>query len=232
MERRKFVNAAAIFGSAAVLQACMPGGMPGPGGIPMLGSGGDGVSLGDLAERFATGAKRFAAGALKANDALVNVGKAAGWKGKSALSAGAIKQIEDGNLDGLTDVVKQSESQSDEIFKHMKDKKSYTASEKKAIGDAFGDYVQAGAAAMVSLAEVYFVFQDLGNAAPPSINDGPQVVGMIKDLKNVGPVATTYGPAYVKSVKSYVDLLKMKDIAIPERATKAAEQTSKTVTWG
>ena len=103
-------------------------------------------------------------------------------------------------------MVKQSETQSDEIFKHMKDKKSYTASEKKAIGDAFGDYVQAGAAAMVSLAEVYFVFQDLGNAAPPSINDGPQVVGMIKDLKNVGPVATKYGPAYVKSVKSYIDL--------------------------
>ena len=39
--------------------------MPGPGGIPMMGSGGDGASSGDLAERFATAAKRSAAGALK-----------------------------------------------------------------------------------------------------------------------------------------------------------------------
>ena len=53
---------------------------------------------------------------------------------------------------------------------------------------------------MVSLAEVYFVFQDLGNA-PPSMSDGPKVVGMVKDLKNVGPVATKYGPAYVKALE-------------------------------
>ena len=223
MERRKFVVTAMSLSSFAALQACMGGGGM-PGGL-MSGGGGGGASWTDVAKTAKAAATKMANGALGATEALGSLGKAIGFKQNSALVAGTIQKAKDGDINALSDVTKASAAYNEDLLKALEDKKSYTADEKKAVGKAIGEYAVAVVNFVLGMNDVMTAVNQAQNAGQPNISD-LEAIKIAKDLPALGKVISANGMSYVTSVKQYIKLAKMNDIALPKEAEESANKAT------
>jgi hypothetical protein len=223
MERRKFVVTAMSLSSLAALQACMGGGGM-PGGL-MSGGGGGGASWTDVAKSAKAAATKMANGALGATEALGSLGKAIGFKQNSALVAGTIQKAKDGDINALSDVTKASAAYNEDLLKALEDKKSYTADEKKAVGKAIGEYAVAVVNFVLGMNDVMTAVNQAQNAGQPNISD-LEAIKIAKDLPALGKVISANGMSYVTSVKQYIKLAKMNDIALPKEAEESANKAT------
>lgn len=224
MERRKFVSGALLLGGTATLQACMGGGMPG--GLPMGGGSGGGASWTDVVKTAKSAATKMANGAVGATEALLTIGNAIGYKGQSALAAGELQKAKDGDLSALATVAEKGAGFNEDIKKLLESKKSFDANEKKAIGQAIGEYAIAVLNFVLGMNDVLVAVDQAKSAGQPGIGD-LEAIKIAKDLPALGKVIAQHGPSYISSVQEYIKLAKMADIAVPKQAEEKASEAKK-----
>ena len=229
MERRKFVNAAMLIGSATALQACMGGGLPG--GLPMTGGGGDGASWTDIIKTAKSTMASAASAAMKATNAMQEMGQAIGFKQEAAITASTIKKIEDGDYGDLADVTAASEAYQADLVKAMKDKKSWTADEKKAFSKGVTNYAFAMVDVGQGIVGLITLINQIKGAAQPGLQD-IEAIKIAKDIPPLFKVAKANGPNVLKFWGTCIDYCKTNDIAIPKDAMAAADGAAGDLNFG
>ena len=217
MKRRNFLTSSLVIATSASVLGSSAAHAFGLNSLTGGGSSG-GASWKDIAETFTGGLKTIGTAAARAAVSVNNILDAIGLKQTEALTAGRIKELKEGKVNGdnLADVSVTSKSTAEQLEKMSMEKIVLDAEQKKKIAVASADYFIAFVGAFKGVRQLVEAKDKASGAGTPGITDGVAAAQAAKDIPVLTPKAIEFFKNSIEVVKALRKFNETNDIAVAE----------------
>lgn len=217
MKRRNFLTSSLVIATSASVLGSSAAHAFGLNSLTGGGSSG-GASWKDIAETFTGGLKTIGTAAARAAVSVNNIVDATGLKQTEALTAGRIKELEEGKVNGdnLADASASSKSTAEQLEKMSMEKVVLDAEQKKKIAVASADYFKAFVGASKGVLQLVEAKDKASGAGTPGITDGVAAAQAAKDIPVLTPKAIEFFKNSIEVVKALRKFNQTNDIAVAE----------------